>query len=136
MSLKEMKESKMTYRQQHQVISGENMGSMSWFWRTSWTYLDWAIQGQMSGSLTCKAWNAKETGMFQLLVLLLFRNKVTDEMVHVGKDVQREDSRSLIISNRSEEEGASLIVQLLKNPPAMQETVVQFLRQEDPLEKG
>ena len=74
--------------------------------------------------------------MFQLLVLLLFRNKVTDEMVHVGKDVQREDSRSLIISNRSEEEGASLIVQLLKNPPAMQETVVQFLRQEDPLEKG
>ena len=57
-------------------------------------------------------------------------------MVHVGKDVQREDSRSLIISNRSEEEGASLIVQLLKNPPAMQETVVQFLRQEDPLEKG
>ena len=35
-------------------------------------------------------------------------------MVHVGKDVQRGDSRSLIISNRSEEEGASLIVQLLK----------------------
>ena len=60
--------------------------------------------------------------MFQLLVLLLFRNKVTDEIVHVGKDVQREDSRSLIISNRSEEEGASLIGQLLKNPPAMQET--------------
>ena len=52
--------------------------------------------------------------MFQLLVLLPFRNKGTDEMVHVGKDVQRGDSRSLIISNRSEEEGASLIVQLLK----------------------
>ena len=54
--------------------------------------------------------------MFQLLVLLPFRNKGTDEMVHVGKDVQRGDSRSLIISNRSEEEGASLIVQLLKKP--------------------
>ena len=30
----------------------------------------------------------------------------------------------------------SLIVQLVKNPPAMQETPVQFLGQEDPLEKG
>ena len=32
--------------------------------------------------------------------------------------------------------GASLIAQLVKNPPAMQETLVQFLGQEDPLEKG
>ena len=32
--------------------------------------------------------------------------------------------------------GASLVVQLVKNPPAMQETLVQFLGQEDPLEKG
>ena len=31
---------------------------------------------------------------------------------------------------------ASLIVQLVKNPPAMQETQVRFLDQEDPLEKG
>ena len=31
---------------------------------------------------------------------------------------------------------ASLIVQLVKNPPAMQETPVQFLGWEDPLEKG
>ena len=31
---------------------------------------------------------------------------------------------------------ASLIAELLKNLPAMQETVVQFLGQEDPLEKG
>ena len=32
--------------------------------------------------------------------------------------------------------GASLIVQLVNNLPAMQETLVQFLGQEDPLEKG
>ena len=32
--------------------------------------------------------------------------------------------------------GASLAAQLVKNPPAMQETPVQFLSQEDPLEKG
>ena len=30
----------------------------------------------------------------------------------------------------------TLIAQLVKNPPAMQETPVQFLSQEDPLEKG
>ena len=30
---------------------------------------------------------------------------------------------------------ASLIAQLIKDPPAMQETLVQFLGQEDPLEK-
>ena len=32
--------------------------------------------------------------------------------------------------------GASQVAQLVKNPPAMQETSVQFLGQEDPLEKG
>ena len=32
--------------------------------------------------------------------------------------------------------GASLMAQLVKNLPAMQETPVQFLDQEDPLEKG
>ena len=31
--------------------------------------------------------------------------------------------------------GASLIAQLVKNPPAMQETLVRFLDQEDLLEK-
>ena len=31
---------------------------------------------------------------------------------------------------------ASLTAQLVKNPPAMQETSVQFLGWEDPLEKG
>ena len=31
---------------------------------------------------------------------------------------------------------ASLVTQLVKNPPAMQETCVQFLGLEDPLEKG
>ena len=32
--------------------------------------------------------------------------------------------------------GASLVAQLVKNPPAMQETLVRFLGQEDSLEKG
>ena len=32
--------------------------------------------------------------------------------------------------------GASLVAQLVKNPPALEETLVRFLGQEDPLEKG
>ena len=32
--------------------------------------------------------------------------------------------------------GVSLIAQLVMNLPAMQETLVQFLGQEDPLQKG
>ena len=31
---------------------------------------------------------------------------------------------------------ASLIASLVKNPPAMQETLLRFLGQEDPLKKG
>ena len=31
---------------------------------------------------------------------------------------------------------ATLIAQLVKNPPAMQDTLVRFLGWEDPLEKG
>ena len=31
---------------------------------------------------------------------------------------------------------ASLVAQLVKNPPAMQETLVRFLGQEDPLQEG
>ena len=31
---------------------------------------------------------------------------------------------------------ASLVAQLVKNPPAIQETLVRFLDWEDPLEKG
>ena len=33
-------------------------------------------------------------------------------------------------------EGASLVAQTVKNPPAMQETLVRSLDQEDPLEEG
>ena len=41
----------------------------------------------------------------------------------------REFSEALIVLT-------SLIVQLVKNPPAMQETSVRFLGWEDPLEEG
>ena len=37
---------------------------------------------------------------------------------------------------KSVESKLSLVAQLAKNPPAMQETLVQFLSQKDLLEKG
>ena len=55
------------------------------------------------------------------------------------------DSGSIPGSGRSPGEGigypsqyswASLVAQMVKNLPAMQETLVRFLGQEDPLEKG
>ena len=41
-----------------------------------------------------------------------------------------------LLVSRSRGDRASLIAQLVKNPPAMQESPVQFLGREDPLEKG
>ena len=46
------------------------------------------------------------------------------------------DRRLLELHPTYSEMWASLISQLVKNPPAMQDTLVQFLRWEDPLEKG
>ena len=42
----------------------------------------------------------------------------------------------IYISYSDHFDGASLIAQLVKNPPAMEETPVRFLGQEDLLEKG
>ena len=43
---------------------------------------------------------------------------------------------SVSVAGKTEELRSSLVAQLVKNPPAMQETLVRFLGQEDPLEKG
>ena len=51
----------------------------------------------------------------------------TDCIVHV---VAKSETEQLSLL------GASLMAQLVKNLPAMQETPVRFLGQEDPLEKG
>ena len=54
------------------------------------------------------------------------------KLPYFGHLIQRIDSleKTLMLG------GASLIAQLVKNLPAMQEITVQFLGQEDPLEKG
>ena len=43
---------------------------------------------------------------------------------------------SVSVAGKTEKLHSSLVAQLVKNPPAMQETLVRFLGQEDPLEKG
>ena len=45
-------------------------------------------------------------------------------------------SKSLIFPVLDIQDSSSLIAQLVKNPLAMQEILVQFLGQEDPLEGG
>ena len=40
------------------------------------------------------------------------------------------------MSSPLRDHGVSLVAQLVRNLPAVQETLVQFLNQEDPLEKG
>ena len=46
------------------------------------------------------------------------------------------DRTQVIVLLHTEALGASLIAQLVKNPPLVEETPVRFLGQEDPLEKG
>ena len=54
----------------------------------------------------------------------------TERVGAISEDERPQNMRWLVFM------GASLIAQLVKNPPAMQETPVQFLGREDPLEKG
>ena len=46
------------------------------------------------------------------------------------------DSVDVSFEQTPKDSRASLIAQLVKKPPAIQETLVQFLGQEVPLEKG
>ena len=73
------------------------------------------------------------------MIYLLHSSAGKESACHAG------DTGSIPGSGRSPGEGkgyppqyswASLVAQLVKNPPAVQETPVQLLGQEDPLEKG
>ena len=48
--------------------------------------------------------------------------------VHPFPDIELKDNNDIIM--------VSLVAQLVKNPPVMKKTPVQFLGWEDPLEKG
>ena len=61
--------------------------------------------------------------------LILLFNIVVEVLVKAIR--QQKEIRGIPIG-----EGASQIAKLVKNPPAMQETLLRFLDWEDPLEKG
>ena len=56
-------------------------------------------------------------------------------MSEVGQSLKSEEDY-LHFNFPNSMEWTSLIVQLVKNPPAMQETLIRLLGQEDPLETG
>ena len=89
--------------------------------------------------------------IFKVVILLLKYNCSTMVVGFPNSSVGKEptcnagDPGTIPGSRRSPGEGigylfqytwASLVAQLVKNPPAMQETPVQSLGQENPLEKG
>ena len=51
-------------------------------------------------------------------------------------ELMKRSGRGTILVGHHNKVLAPLIAQLIRNPPAMQETVVRFLAQEDLLEKG
>ena len=59
-----------------------------------------------------------------------------EEKPWLTQSMQNNESDSPNISPYYQSERASLVPQLLKNPPAMRETWVRSLGWEDPLEKG
>ena len=80
-----------------------------------------------------------------IILLLLLSKRVLDSSVGKESACNEGDPSSIPGSGRSPGEGigypllcswASLVAQLVKNPPAMQKTPVRFLGREDPLEKG
>ena len=93
------------------------------------------------GSLAWGSEPSWELGHFFVIIKLGF----PDGSHGKASACNAEDSGSIPGLGRSPGEGigyplqyswASLVVQLVKNPPAMQEIPVQFPGREDPLEKG
>ena len=54
---------------------------------------------------------------------------------HQGRELPQLGTVLLVSEKRNKRGRISLVAQLVMNPPAMWETWVRFLRQEDPLEK-
>ena len=70
---------------------------------------------------------------------VLESRKYTDDIALVSSTTNADDSHLPPSTQQCDWfkwEWASLLAQMVKNPPAVQETLVQFLGWEDPLEKG
>ena len=119
--------------------------SSPWF---DWFFSPWVM---LSCFLTCLIICIWMTGVLSGWMLGIFLLLFLSFMGFSDSSVGREstwnagDPSSIPGSGRSAREGigyplqyswASLVAQLIKNPPAMQETWVRTLDWEDPLEKG
>ena len=98
---------------------------------TLWTTTNWKIQEMgIPDHLTCLLRN-----VYASQEATVRTGHGTTDWFQTGKEKCWQqfiflDSRGL------KKHGASLVVQLVENLPAMQETLVRFLGQEDPLEEG
>ena len=68
------------------------------------------------------------------ITTVTFKNESVNKMK--GKQTKQATKYMYVISALQPLQGASLGAQVVKNPPAVQETLVRFLGQEDPLVKG
>ena len=64
------------------------------------------------------------------------RDRDTERERESQRDTNRGKDRNTEKQSQKDRERASLVAQLVKNPPALRETWVRFLGWEDPLEKG
>ena len=78
------------------------------------------------------AWQATVHGVTKSCTRLSTMNTMPN--VHWEDKLPLDENMELYLIKKTT--WASLVAQVVKNPPVMQETPVQFLGREDPLEKG
>ena len=86
------------------------------------------FRGQSSRNLSLEKWMQRGVGKKNSMNKIQEKNRCSAN--------NRGNSMVIPFQRKYSYRWASLIAQLVKNPPAMQETLVQFLGWEDPLEKG
>ena len=96
------------------------------------------VKGQLISSVTLWQWASMShskavTEYLNLFICLSHSHSVT---MYSGFPQCLESFPGLSLSQSLSYFRASLVAQLVKNPPAMQETPVWYLGQEDPLEEG
>ena len=100
------------------------------------------LQSKLSFKLHLKAGQVT-AGMYgELMTCQALHHVLSPDSLKPSQRLHEERGHRFSIYSRTKRsdlvlsDWASLVAQLVKNPPAMQETLVRFLGREDPLEKG
>ena len=105
-------------------------------WKVFKTWLGWCLHGYMWLSGPTEPWRCVHFMIFKLRLHSLEDN-VWEEIIFRGWFLLKDTcSYYILICPWPDPCGASLRAQLVKNPPAMQDILVQSLGWEDQLEKG